>query len=175
MEPDSDDELAQEIQSAVAVPEAPVKTSAAASSSSKSTSTSSGLSSSSSGEDMEGSGPSPQKHANGPETGPTGGVGEGGRLPPAESSIRRPATSTSTESSGYHVSTSNPVEVAATLGMPDAKLIGGNIVGSLRFLSSDRERRFLTEAGSYFGFPLMETCLMASGVSRCYKTSKTSP
>jgi hypothetical protein len=62
-------------------------------------------------------------------------------------------TSTSTESSSYHVSTSNAVEVATVLGMPEAKLVGGNIVGSLRFSSSDRERRFLTEAGSSFGFP----------------------
>jgi len=74
--------------------------------------------------------------------------------------------STSTESSSYHVSTSNPDEVAATLGMPEAKLIGGNIVGSLRFSSSDRERRFLSEAGSSFGFPLMERCLVASGVAQ---------
>jgi len=35
------------------------------------------------------------------------------------------------ESSSYHVSTSDPVEVAATLGVPEAKLIGGNIVGNL--------------------------------------------
>jgi len=50
--------------------------------------------------------------------------------------------------------------------MPDAKLIGGNIIGSLRFSSSNQERRFLAEAGSSFGFPLMEKCLMASGVSQ---------
>jgi hypothetical protein len=50
--------------------------------------------------------------------------------------------------------------------MPDAKLIGGNIVGSLQFSSGDRERGLLTEAGSSFGFPLMEKCLMASGVSQ---------
>ena len=73
---------------------------------------------------------------------------------------------TSIESSGYHISTSDPVEVAAALGMPEAKLIGGNIVGSLRFSSSDRERRFLAEAGSSFGFPHMEKRLMASGVSQ---------
>ena len=122
-------------------------------------------SSSSSGEDVEGSGSCPQGHATAPETGPTGAVGEDGRVPPAGSSSQRPATSISTESSSYHVSTSNSVEVAATLGMPNAKLIGGNIVGSLRFSSNDRERRFLAEAGSAFGFPLMEKCLMASGVS----------
>ena len=50
--------------------------------------------------------------------------------------------------------------------MPEAKLVGGNVVGSLRFSSSERERRFLTEAGSSFGFPFMERCLMASGVSQ---------
>ena len=53
--------------------------------------------------------------------------------------------------------------------MPEAKLIDGNIVGSLRFSSSDRERRFLAEAGSSFGFPLMEKCLMASGVSQIFQ------
>jgi len=50
--------------------------------------------------------------------------------------------------------------------MPEARLIGGNIDGSLRFSSSDRERRFLAEAGSSFGFPLMERRLMASGMSQ---------
>jgi len=64
------------------------------------------------------------------------------------------------------VSTSDPVEVAAVLGMPEAKLIGGNIVGTLRFSSSERERRFLTEAGSFFCFPLMEKHLMATGASQ---------
>ena len=64
------------------------------------------------------------------------------------------------------MSTSDPVEVAAALGMPEATLIGGNIVGSLRFSSSDRERRFLAEAGSSFGSQLMEKRLMASRVSQ---------
>jgi len=115
---------------------------------------------------VEGSDSCPQGHATAPETGPTGAVGEDGRVPPAGSSSQRPATSILTESSSYHVSTSNHVEVAAALGMPEAKLIGGNIIGSLRFSSSDRERRFLAKAGSSFGFPLMEKCLMASGVSQ---------
>ena len=64
------------------------------------------------------------------------------------------------------MSTSDPVEVAAVLGIPEAKLIGGNIVGTLRFSSSERERRFLIEAGSSFGFPLMEKHLMATGASQ---------
>ena len=50
--------------------------------------------------------------------------------------------------------------------MPEAKLIGDNIVGSLRFSSSDRERRFLAEAGSSFGFSLMEKCLISTRVSQ---------
>jgi len=50
--------------------------------------------------------------------------------------------------------------------MPEAKLIGGNIVGSLRFSSSDRERGFLVEADSSFGFPLMEKRLVSTGVSQ---------
>ena len=132
---------------------------------SSATSTSSD-SSSSSGEDAEGRGSGPQKQTAATEAGTTtGAAGEGGQLPTAGSTGRRPTLSTSTESSSYHVSTSNPDEVAATLGMPEAKLIGGNIVGSLRFSSSDRERRFLSEAGSSFGFPLMERRLMASGVA----------
>jgi len=91
---------------------------------------------------------------------------EGGKLTAAGSPDRRPATSTSTESSSYHVSISSPAEVATALGMLEAKLIEGNIVGSLRFSINDRERRFLAEAGSSFGFPLMERRLMASGVSQ---------
>ena len=68
------------------------------------------------------------------------------------------------------MSTSDPVEVAVVLGMPEAKLIRGNIVGTLvgtlRFSSSERERRFLTEASSSFGFPLMEKRLMATGMGQ---------
>ena len=120
---------------------------------SSATSTSSD-SSSSSGEDAEGRVSDPQKQTAASGAGTTiGAATEGGQLPSSWSPIRRPATSTSTESSSYHVSTSNPVEVAATLGMPEAKLVGGNVVGSLQFSSSERERRFLTEAGSSFGFP----------------------
>ena len=115
---------------------------------------------------MEGSGPGPQGHATAPEMASTVAIGEGGRVPATGSSSRRPATFTSTESSGYHVSTSDPVEVATSLWMPEAKLIRDNIVGSLRFSSSDRERRFLAEAGSSFGFPLMEKRLMSTGVSQ---------
>jgi len=166
IEPDNDDELALEIQSVLAATEPHVTTSPAAPSSPKLTSTSSDSLSSSSGEDVEGHGSGPQKQAIALDAGTTGAVGEGGQLPPAGSSIRRPATFTSTESSSYHVSTSDPVEVAAVLGMPLAKLIRGNIGGSLRFSSSERERRFLTEAGSSFGFPLMERRLMATGASQ---------
>ena len=139
MEPDSDDELVQEIQSVLATMEPHPKNSAATPSSLSSSSMSSDSSSLSSDEDVEGSGPGPQGHATALEMVPTVAVGEGGRVPAAGSSSRRP---TSTESSGYHVSTSDPIEVPAALGMPEAKLIGGNIVGSLRFSSSDRERGF---------------------------------
>ena len=64
------------------------------------------------------------------------------------------------------MSTSNPVEVASALGMPEAKLIRGNIIGSLRFSRNNRERRFLAEAGSSFGFSLMQKRLMSTGVSQ---------
>ena len=137
MEPDSDDELAIDIQSAFAATEPHVTTSATAPSSPKSTSTSSYSSSSSSGEDVEGHGFGFQKQAIAPDAGTTAAVGEDSQLPPIGSSVRRPAMSTSTESSSYHVSTSDPVEVAAVLGMPKAKLIGGNIIGSLRFSKSE--------------------------------------
>src|SRR6185437_235200 len=80
MEPDSDDELVQEIQSVLATTELQAKTSAVAPSSPSSSSTSSDSSSSSSGEDVEGSGPGPQRHATAPETAPTVAVGEGGRV-----------------------------------------------------------------------------------------------
>jgi hypothetical protein len=93
---------------------------------------------------------------------------EGDALKPADQkpAETKPAASTSTESSSYHVTTSDPVKVAATLGVSGAKLIGGNIVGSLWFESSDRERKFLVEAGSSFSFPLMERRLMATGVGQ---------
>ena len=95
-----------------------------------------------------------------------GASSEDRKLPAAGSPARRTATSTSTESSSYHVSTSSPAEVATALGMLEAKLIRGNIVGSLRFSSSDRERIFLAKVGSSFGFSFMERRLMASGVSQ---------
>ena len=60
MEPDSDDELVQEIQSILETTEPHAKNLAAAPSSPSSSSTSSDSSSSSSGEDVEGSGPGPQ-------------------------------------------------------------------------------------------------------------------
>ena len=89
MEPDGDDELAIDIQSAFAATEPHVMTSAAAPSSPKSTSTSSDSSSSSSGEDVEGHGPGLQKLASVPNVGTTGAVGEDGQLPPTGSSVRR--------------------------------------------------------------------------------------
>ena len=135
MELESDDELSREIQSALAAAEPPVTTSPAAPSSS--TSTSSGSLSSSSGEYVKGRGSGSKEQATASD------AGAGPKLPESGSAGlagRRPAASTSTEGSSYNVSTSNPVEVATALGMPKARLIGGNIVGSLRFSSSDQER-----------------------------------
>ena len=86
MEPDSDDELVQEIQSVLATMEPHAKNSAAAPSSPSSSSTSSDSSSSSSDKDVEGSSPGPQGHATTPETAPTVTVSEGGRVPAAVSS-----------------------------------------------------------------------------------------
>ena len=70
------------------------------------------------------------------------------------------AGSTSLDSRSYIVSTSDPVEVASQIGAFSVKLIGGNIVGSLRYESTDRERGFLTKVGNSFCFPLMERRLM---------------
>jgi len=50
--------------------------------------------------------------------------------------------------------------VAEALGASGAKLIGGQVIGSLCFESRDREREFLAEAGASFCFPLMEERLM---------------
>jgi hypothetical protein len=46
-----------------------------------------------------------------------------------------------------------------------SKLIGGNIISSLRFESQDREHSFLSEAKASFCFQLMEKKLMKTGVS----------
>lgn len=69
----------------------------------------------------------------------------------------------SSESESYFVSQEDPAIVAVELGASGAKLIGGQIVGSLHFESSDREPRFLSEACKAFCFPLMEE-LMKTGV-----------
>ena len=78
-------------------------------------------------------------------------------------------TSTSSGSSGdssrYLVDNADPVEVAEALGASGAKLIGGQVIGSLRFESCDREHEFLAEAGGSFCFPLMEKRLMNTGAA----------
>jgi hypothetical protein len=56
------------------------------------------------------------------------------------------------ESDAYFVSQEDPAAVDAELNASGAKLIGGRILGSLRFESSDREHRFLSEAGGCFAF-----------------------
>ena len=56
-------------------------------------------------------------------------------------------------------------QVAEPLGASGAKLIGGQVVGSLRFESRDKEREFLAEAGESFCFPLMEQMLMSTGAA----------
>jgi hypothetical protein len=50
--------------------------------------------------------------------------------------------------------------VGEALGTFRAKIIGGQVVGSLRFESRDRECEFLVETGASFCFPLMEKRLM---------------
>jgi hypothetical protein len=58
------------------------------------------------------------------------------------------------------LSPSNPVDVTEALDVSNAKLIGGQVIGSLRFESREHERGFLSEAGDSFCFPLMEQRLM---------------
>jgi hypothetical protein len=78
----------------------------------------------------------------------------------------------SPNSSSYLVSPSDPAEVAAKLGVTGAKLIGSNIVGSLRFESNDRERVFLAEAGDTFCFPLMERRFMRAGLENMLQSAQ---
>ena len=56
-------------------------------------------------------------------------------------------------SSAYLVGNADPREVTDALGASGAKLIGGQVVGSLCFKSRDHERQFLAEAGGSFCFP----------------------
>ena len=75
------------------------------------------------------------------------------------------SSGSSGNSSGYLIGRADPEEVAEALGASGAKLIGGQVVGSLRFESRDREREFLMEARASFYFPLMEKRLMNTGAS----------
>ena len=61
------------------------------------------------------------------------------------------------------LSTSNPAEVAEALGASNTRLIGGQVIGSLRFESGEHKRRFLSEACDSFCFPMMERRLMVTG------------
>ncbi|KAG2571459.1 uncharacterized protein LOC120640649 [Panicum virgatum] len=83
---------------------------------------------------------------------------------PAGAAADEETNSSSSDSSIYLVSTSDPEEVATQLGVSEAKLIGGNVVGSLRFESRDCERSFLASASHSFSFPLLERRLMRTGV-----------
>ena len=47
--------------------------------------------------------------------------------------------------------------------MRHAKLIGGQVVGKIRFESGQHERDYLAEASGSFCFPLMERRLMLTG------------
>lgn len=61
------------------------------------------------------------------------------------------------ESSGYRVMCQDPSEAAKCLGFPEtSRVIGGKVVGGLKFRSGGHERKFLEEAGQSFYFPLME-------------------
>ena len=79
------------------------------------------------------------------------------------------------ESSGYLIGKADPAEVAESLGASGAKLIGGQVIGSLRFEGRDREREFLGEAGASFCFPLMEKRLMNTRVANALWRSRLGP
>jgi len=66
----------------------------------------------------------------------------------------------------------DPHEVAEALGASGAKLFGGQVVGSLRFESRDREHEFLVEAGGSFYFPLMEKRLMNTGAANALQCAE---
>ena len=63
------------------------------------------------------------------------------------------SSGSSGDSSAYRVSNADLREVAETLDASGAKLIGGQVIGSLRLESRDWEREFLLEAGGSFCFP----------------------
>ena len=76
------------------------------------------------------------------------------------------------DNSSYLVGNADPVEVAEALGALGAKLIGGQVIGSLQFESRDREREFLVEAGRSFCFPLMEKRLMNIGAANALQCAE---
>ena len=60
------------------------------------------------------------------------------------------------------------------LGMKHAKLIGGQVVGKIRFESGQHERDYLAEAGGSFCFLLMERRLMLTEPGMLCSLLKTS-
>jgi hypothetical protein len=71
--------------------------------------------------------------------------------------------SDSSNSSAYLISQSVPSEIVEALEMRHAKIIGGQVVGKIRFESGQHERDYLAEVGGSFCFPLMEQRLMLTG------------
>jgi len=63
-------------------------------------------------------------------------------------------------------------EIAEALGMKNARIIGGQVVGKLRFESGQHERDYLTEAGDSFCFPLMERRLMLTGAGNALRCAE---
>ena len=70
------------------------------------------------------------------------------------------------------LSPSNPANVTEALDVSNAKLIGGQVIGSLRFESREHERGFLSEAGDSFCFPLMERRLMRAGAGHALRCAE---
>jgi hypothetical protein len=76
------------------------------------------------------------------------------------------------ESESYFVSPEVHVAAAAELNTPEGKLIEGQIIGSLRFVSSGQEHGYLREAGDSFCFQPMEKELMKTGVANMLRCAE---
>ena len=63
--------------------------------------------------------------------------------------------SDSSDHSAYLISQSKPSKIAEALGKRHAKLIGGQVVGKIRFESGQHKRDYLAEVGGSFCFLLM--------------------
>lgn len=75
------------------------------------------------------------------------------------------------ESSGYRVTRQDPGEAAERRGFPvTSQVIGGKVVGALKFRSEGHERKFLEETSQSFCLPLMEEELGQAGTEAIHQS-----